>query len=71
MKLFNSYKDNKTGMEIIASDCSYNNACSFLESKLGMGNFIGCKSVNLEMTEIKYTTRNFYYDEYRGLLLGE
>ena len=46
MKLFNSCKDNKTGMEIIASDCSYNNACSFLESKLGMENFIGCKSVS-------------------------
>lgn len=61
--------DNETGLEIIASDLSFNFACSFLDSKMPANSFVGCKSKN-NITEIFFKNRNFVYDENRALLLG-
>lgn len=72
MKIFTaSNKDKRTGMELIAEECSFNAACSFLESKMKNAEFLGCESIGLNTTKIKFSTRNFYYDEERGILLGE
>lgn len=71
MKRFTvSCKDEKTGMEMILSECSYNNACSFLEGQ-NLGKLIGCETVSITMTKIAYEKRTFFYDEDRGYLLGE
>lgn len=71
MKVFNiSCIDNKTKLEMIASDCSFNQACSFLGSK-SLGKFLGCNVINHIITEIKYEKRTFCYDEERGYLLGK
>lgn len=70
MKVFNiSCIDNKSKMEMIVSECTFNQACSFLEGK-PLGKFLGCKSTYCGNVEIKYEKRDFFYDEERGYLLG-
>lgn len=70
MKIFKTVCiDDRTKMELVASDCSYNAACFYIMNR------------NYEPTEIKSDFRNnrtlivtktrvFLYDEPRGLLLG-
>lgn len=57
-----------TGMELVLSDASYNNACSYL-SKLGVVE--SCqRERTLEMTKIRMACgMSFFYDEKRGVLL--
>ena len=65
-----SCKDNKTGLSLVASDCSYNFAIDFLLSK---GAIIQscCHDQKKNWTVIATPRREFYYDENRGILLGE
>lgn len=62
-------KDKITGMEMILSECSYNQACSYLENQYP-GECLGCENVG-NLTKIKFAERNFFYDEERGYLLGQ
>lgn len=70
MKQFTSmHKDSITGMEMILSECSFNEACSFLETQ-SLGKYLGCKAFG-NTTEIKFEKRDFFFDEERGYLLGK
>lgn len=62
-------EDSVTGMEMIASDLSFNQACVFLESQ-NLGKFLGCDGFG-RVINIKFEKRFFSYDEERGYLLGE
>lgn len=64
--------DNITNLIMVLSDCSYNNACSFLESENAnnkFGQFLTATNRTLYLTEIRYEKANFIYDEVRGVLL--
>ena len=75
--------DNKTGYQMILSECTYNMACDWLEKELAKTGYeIGGVSCNREtgFTELysgKPTKdslnlkRKYFYDEQRGYLLGE
>ena len=63
--------DNVTKMEMVLSECSFNEACMFLETEnkdKRFGGFVGVKG-KLTMFEIIYEKANFLYDEDRGYLL--
>lgn len=78
-------KDNKTGYEMILSECSYNQACAWLYEEVKKAGREVCRSfINnvTGLTEIwtaewsdkicNYVpTRHYFYDEERGYLLGE
>lgn len=82
-----SCRDVKTGYEMILEDCSYNNACQWLDDKLkekgSYYDIIRCEyNTDTNLTEIWtghleedtmniFYGRKFYYDEERGYLLGE
>lgn len=71
MKRFTqSVKDSLTGMELILSECSFNEACMFLQNEMKSDKYIGCEAFE-ETTKIMFKRRNFFYDEKRGYLLGE
>lgn len=63
-----SCKDSVTGMEMIASDLSFNEACMFLE-KQDLGKYLGCEGFG-KVTKIKFEKRFFLYDKERSCLLG-
>lgn len=79
MKVFTTLcKDDKTGFQMILSECSYNMAMDWLDKKLKKTNmWIEQTRVRDGLTEILITDkhllrgRTFYYDEERGYLLGE
>lgn len=71
-------KDEKTGYQMILSECSYNEACFWLQGELDKCGWevIGTETVG-DYTAI-YTedasgkpAREFVYDESRGYLLSE
>ena len=64
--------DNKTGMQLILSDVSYNHAMSWLESK-GFTNYDRFDVIGneYEFEFSKPAHRLFIYDEDRGVLLGD
>lgn len=62
-------RDKITGMEMILSECSYNQACSYLEEQYAE-KCLGCENFE-DLIKIKFVDRNFYYDERRGYLLGQ
>lgn len=69
--------DNETGMELILSECSYNMACSWLESQ-GFTEYDHFDSwydeYNSNIVEFQFSKparRTFVYDEGRGYLLGD
>lgn len=68
-KFVTQCKDKVTGMEMILSECSYNQACCYLDSHY-TEKCLGCESFG-DLTKIKFINRNFFYDERRGYLLGE
>lgn len=64
--------DSITKMEMILSDCNYNNACIFLEKENidnRFGHFMTTTNRTLFLTEIRYEKANFIYDDVRGVLL--
>lgn len=71
MRRWYSTIDNKTNMELIYSECSLNEVGYELEV-VNRLQVYGCvKNNNNGMYEITTKTRTFYYDEDRGMLLGE
>ena len=72
-------KDDKTGYQMILSECSYNmamdwlehkcakNGCTLSTAKLYVSGLMAITVVDKDFT----TVRTFYYDEERGYLLGE
>lgn len=86
MRVFKtSCRDNKTGYEMILSECSYNEACEWLFNEVRKVGREICRTeynVDTKLHEIwtaewsdaicNYVpTRHYYYDEERGVLLGE
>ena len=66
--------DNQTNKEIVAMDCSFNMACSFLESENKdnrFGKYKGTESVTINVCRLRFEKVSFLYDEIRGLLLME
>lgn len=84
MRVFTTLcKDDKTGHQMILSECTYNMACDWLDNK--------CKKAGVEICGLssnRYTglielytgkpdskglnlCRKYFYDEERGYLLGE
>ena len=64
-------KDNVTNLEMVASECTFNESCIFLERENAnnrFGRFLSARGKN-EITEIIYEKASFLYDEKRGLLL--
>lgn len=64
-----SCKDSITGLSLILSECSYNFAMSFLESK-GVKVESAKHDNKKDQTVIISKRRIFFYDENRGVLLG-
>lgn len=64
-----SCKDPVTNMELIATDCTFNEACSYLASKCD-DPCEECIALSDTTTKLVFKTRVFYYDEDRGYLLG-
>lgn len=64
--------DMKTHMEMVLSECSYNMACDWLESKgfTHYDKFESCGNM-VVMQFSKPAKRIFVYDEERGYLLGD
>lgn len=80
MRRHYSTKDDKTGRELILSECSYNFACHWLDGflrKLGyeVKGAIHCdgEDITVIMTQNSEGVqgRSYFYDEVRGYLLGE
>lgn len=80
MRVFTTLcKDNKTGYQMILSECSYNMAMDWLERKcLKNGcTFSTVQTYVYNLVAVAVLDRNgvpvriFYYDEERGYLLGE
>lgn len=70
MKIFrSSCIDKQTGLEIVASEVSFNMACSYLET-FSLGKYLGTEHVKT-VDRLRFEKRSFIYDENRGLLLGE
>jgi len=78
-----SCKDSITGKEMVLADCSYNNACDWLERTVKSLGFSICGTGYDKETKLTKLyvgnpdrdslnlKRTFYYDEDRGILLGD
>lgn len=63
-------RDNITKMQMVLSDCSFNEACMFLEMENADGRFGAYKGTkHVGMEKLSFEKATFYYDEERGLLL--
>lgn len=83
MKHFTSEtKDTRTGLSMVLTECSYNEAMDWLSKELLKYNVvISCigsmhkpyelKVIDTETIKVGAKMRTFYYDEDRGYLLGE
>jgi len=70
MRIFTSVcKDNKYGYEMIASECSYNFACNYIERNLNYKISKCSKDIMRGLTEIETKNITFVYDEDRGYLM--
>ena len=71
MQIFTSIcKDNKYGYEMVASECSYNFACDYIEKTLEYKITKCSKEIMRGLTEIKTANDiTFVYDEVRGFLM--
>ena len=65
--------DNKTKKSIVATECSYNMACDYLDKQGLIPLLVSIEPGGLIRLKMqgKKTSRNFWYDEGRGYLLGE
>lgn len=64
--------DTLTGAQMILSECSFNEACMFLEqqrAKGRLGFYRGMEALSLHTSKIKFENATFLYDEERGYLL--
>lgn len=65
-------KDIITGNEMILSECSFNEACWFLESENADGRFgtyKGTECASLHVHKLVFEKALFLYDEERGYLM--
>lgn len=70
MKKFRvSCKDQITELEMILSECSFNEACAFLEEQ-NLGKYLGMEAKAPDVSSIAFEKRKFLYDEARGYLMG-
>ena len=70
MQIFTSVcKDNKYGYEMVASECSYNFACNYIERNLNYKISKCSKDIMRGLTEIETKNITFVYDEDRGYLM--
>lgn len=65
--------DSKTRMQMILSDCSYNQACYYLKGQ-DTGKLLNVRTVYIEpltykVTELRCEKATFIYDETRGFLM--
>lgn len=74
MRVFTqTVKDSQSDLYIIANECSFNMACSYLEEQNKdnrFGKFIKTESMTTNLTKLLFEKRSFYYDEERGYLLS-
>lgn len=69
MKKFTSLcRDNITGHRMILSDCSFNEACAYLERE-NLGKYKGMEACSLHVSKIRFEKATFLYDEERGYLM--
>ena len=65
--------DKKTGKEMVLEDCSYNNACWWIDNAAKVNNFrvLGTEKSG-DLIVVNCTAGiTFYYDEPRGFLLKD
>ena len=65
--------DNKTQLQMVLCDCSYNQACYYLQGQ-DVGELLKVTTVNVsplpyKVSELKYEKATFIYDEQRGFLM--
>ena len=74
MRVFTqTVKDSRSDLYVIANECSFNMACSYLEEQNKdnrFGKFIKTESMTTNLTKLLFEKRSFYYDEERGYLLS-
>lgn len=74
MRVFTqTVKDSQSDLYVIANECSFNMACSYLEEQNKdnrFGKFIKTESMTTNLTKLLFEKRSFYYDEERGYLLS-
>jgi hypothetical protein len=74
MRVFTqTVKDSQSDLYVIANECSFNMACSYLEEQNKdnrFGKFIKTESMTTNLTKLIFEKRSFYYDEERGYLLS-
>ena len=64
--------DNITKAEMVLSECSFNEACMFLEMESTdgkLGAYKGTEYVGCNVSKLSFEKAVFLYDEERGLLL--
>lgn len=64
--------DSITGAEMVLSDCSFNEACMYLETGNEVGKFgayKGTECVSRYVSKIVFEKTTFLYDEERGYLM--
>ena len=75
MRIFTSVCiDNLTKMEMLLSECSFNEACMFLETENAddrFGKYKGMEVCTLHVHKLIFEKAVFLYDEERGLLLRQ
>ena len=73
-KFIGGVMDNRTGMEVLLKNVSYNEACLYIDKELQKV-YGGVQEVKNDYrknrTVISTSERVFLYDEDRGLLLGD
>lgn len=74
MRVFTqTVKDSQSDLYVIANECSFNMACSYLEEQNKdnrFGKFIKTEFMTTNLTKLLFEKRSFYYDEERGYLLS-
>lgn len=66
-------KDRESDLYIIANDCSFNMACSYLEEQNKdnrFGKFLKTECGTRDITKLVFEKRTFFYDESRGYLMS-
>lgn len=68
-----SVKDMNSDLYIIATECSFNRACEFLEKENEDGRFgkyLRTEASTKSISRLVFEHRTFFYDESRGYLLS-
>ena len=66
-------KDSQSDLYIVATDCSFNRACEFLENENKdnrFGKYLRTEASTVSITKLVFEKRTFFYDESRGYILS-